>query len=156
MKRIIVVLTALAVVAMAGLANAATQTSNLQVTATVTNGCRIDSVSNVAFGSYDPTDSVDNTAGSGNVVTRCTKNTTYRIYITGTRTMAFGAESLNFDLYTDAGRTNIFPATFAAASPSTSSSNAPVTTTIYGKIPALQDAAAGGPYSATLTSTVEY
>jgi spore coat protein U-like protein len=156
MKRIIIVLTAFAVVAMAGVSMAATQTSNLQVTATVTNSCRIDSVGNVAFGSYDPTDPVDNTAGSGNVVTRCTKNTAYRIYITGTRTMAFGAESLNFELYTDAGRTIVFPATFASASPSTSSSNAPVTTNIYGKIPALQDVAAGGPYSATLSATVEY
>lgn len=152
-----VLFTMLAVVAMAGTAMAATATSNLQVTANVTNGCRIDSVTNVDFGNYGPTDPVDNTAGSGSIVSRCTKGTTYWVYITGTRQMALGAEKLNFQLYTNTARTIAFPATKLEAGAGTvSGSNALVTTNIYGRIPALQDVAAGGPYTATLTATVEY
>lgn len=150
-----ILLAMLAVLAMGGTAMAATATSNLTVTANVTNGCRIDSVTNVAFGSYDPTSAADNIAGSGSIVSRCTKNTTYRIYVTGTRVMINGVNNLNFELYSDTGRTAVFPSTFAGASPSTSASNAPVPTNVYGKITALQDVPAGA-YSATLTATVEY
>lgn len=155
MKKIVIVLVAALAVAMAGVAMAATATNNLTASATAISSCRIDSVSNVAFGNYDPTDSTDNTAGSGSIVSRCTKNTTYRIYITGTRTMTDGTDLLEFDLYSDAGRTSVFPSTFAGATPATAANNSPTTTNVYGKIPA-QDNVQAGSYSATLSATVEY
>ncbi len=136
-------------------AMAATQTATLNVTATAVGNCRITGTTNVAFGNYDPTDPADNIAGQGSMTFRCTKGTTYWLYIVGTRTMASGGENLNFELYTDAARTAVFSAVKTGGG--TSSPNiTPQTQNIYGRITAGQDVTAGLAFTQTLTATVEY
>jgi spore coat protein U-like protein len=137
----------------AGSAFAATATNTLNASATVTNGCRVLSVTDISFGSYDPTDPTD-TDAAGDFTFRCTKGTGYDIYITGSRTMTDGTDTLNFELYTDAARTSAWQ----SASPGvtgTTASNAPDTRDIYGRISAQQNVGVGS-YTGSVTITVEY
>ncbi len=144
----------LLVVVFAGGAMAQTDTNDMIVTASVTASCRITSVTDIAFGAYDPTDPTDNDAGNGDISFRCVKGTAYSTYITGTRSMAgSGADVLNFEIYTDVGRTTAFPSVTGTGG--TAASNAEITTDVYGRIAALQDVGVDN-YSRTLTATVEY
>lgn len=131
-----------------------TDTNDLNVTASVTASCRITSVTDIAFGAYDPTDPTDNTVGAGDIRFRCVKGTAYSTYIVGTRTMtSSGADVLNFEIYSDAIRTAAFPAVTGTGG--TAASNTEITTNVYGRITALQDVGVDN-YSRTLTATVEY
>lgn len=154
MKKALILMMALAFVLAAGSAYAATDTSPMNVTATVSAVCTIESVSDIDFGAYDPTSSTDDDA-AGDFTFRCVKATDYDLYITGTRQMTDGgSETLDFELYSDAGRTTAWP----SASPGitgTAASNAQDTRDVYGRITALQDAGVGS-YSAVVTITVEY
>jgi spore coat protein U-like protein len=154
MKHFVVIITVLAVVLSATAVLAATETSPLSVFAQVVTRCRIDSVTNLDFLTYDPTDSVDDDDGVGDVTFRCTKNTAYEIYIAGVRTMTDGTDILNFELYQDAARTTVWPSGLPGVS-GVSANNSPVTQGIYGRIPALQDVQAGN-YSGTVTVTIDY
>ena len=158
MKKTISILAAGGLLALAGTAMAATATSNFTVSASVSNGCRISTAASaVNFGAYDPTDANPNDVGTGSFGYKCTKGTDYWTYITGVRQMADGPEILNFELYSDAGRTTTFPATKAAAgAATTSANNGEVTKSYFGRIPAGQDVTAGAAPSAILTATVEY
>jgi prepilin-type N-terminal cleavage/methylation domain-containing protein len=141
----------------AGSALAATVTSTFNVTATVISNCRISTAaSNIAFTSYDPTDSSPNDTGTGSFGFRCTKGTSYKLYITGTRSMTGAGGTLPFELYTNAGRSTLYPSSSGGASSVASTGNAAVTSNIYGRIPAEADVGAGSDYTVTLTATVEY
>ncbi|MFQ5441193.1 MAG: spore coat U domain-containing protein [Thermodesulfobacteriota bacterium] len=138
----------------AGYAYAATATGTLNVSATVISNCRVKSVTNIGFGNYDPTDVVTPTDAAGDFTFKCTKNTAYDLYVTGTRTMTDGVDILSYELYTDAPRTTLWP----SASPGvtgTSTSNADDLRNVYGRIAAGQDVGAGA-YSGTVTVTVQY
>jgi spore coat protein U-like protein len=132
---------------------AGTATSNLTVSATVVSGCQISSIGNIGFGTYDPLSTSPNDA-AGNIVFRCVKGTSYKTYITGTRTMTGGGNSLNFQLYNESGRTTAYPNSNSGSS-TTASSNNPVTNNVYGRIDPQQDVSSAS-YSATLVATVEY
>jgi len=151
----IVMMLSAALVLTAGAALAATATGNMNVSASVAANCRITGVTDITFGTaYDPTDPAANDSGSGDFTFRCTKNTAYGLYIAGTRTMTDGTDTLNFELYEDAGRTTVYD----SASPgntATAASNGPVTENVYGRIPALQDVGVGA-YAGSVTVTVEY
>lgn len=149
-----IMMAVLVLVSVPNTASAATASAGLNVTATVVGSCRVTSTTDVAFGNYDPTDTNNDDDGQGSMTFRCTKGVAYMLWINGTRSMTVGTDTLNFELYTNAGRTVAFPSAAGALS-TTSSSNAPVTTQIYGRIPALQDVGAGG-YSTTLQASVEY
>ncbi|OGP49365.1 MAG: hypothetical protein A2Y79_09575 [Deltaproteobacteria bacterium RBG_13_43_22] len=156
-KRIIILvaLTAIGILDMSSISMAATKTNNLNVTASVATNCNIISVTDVAFGAYDPTNATDLDV-NGDLTFRCTKNTAFKTYIVGTRAMvgAVNLDNLNFELYTDAGRTTVYPSTNAGGSTVTPN-NSPIISTIYGRIPALQDASIDT-YSKVLTAAVEY
>lgn len=157
MKKIFSVLMVLLMVTAAGSALAATVTSSFNVTATVISTCRISTAaSNIAFTSYDPTDSSPNDTGTGSFAFRCTKGTSYKLYITGTRSMTGTGGTLPFELYTNAGRSTLYPSASGGASSVTSIGNTAVTSNIYGRIAAERDVAAGTDYTVTLTATVEY
>lgn len=132
---------------------AASATSNLTVSATVSAACQISSVGNISFGAYDPL-SATPTDGTGNLVFRCVKGTSYKTYIAGTRVMTAGSNTLSFQLYTDASRTAVFPNTNLGGS-TTSQGISPITQSIYGRISAGQDVTAAS-YTSTLVATVEY
>lgn len=156
-KRIflLMALTAVALLALAGVSMAATKTNNLNVTASVQANCTFSSVTDVAFGDYDPTSSTPLDA-TGDMTFRCTKNTAYQTYITGTRQMvgATHSDNLDFELYSDSGRTTVYPSS-APGVGGTASNNSPITLNIYGRIPAEQDVSVDT-YSRALTATIQY
>ncbi|OGP49367.1 MAG: hypothetical protein A2Y79_09585 [Deltaproteobacteria bacterium RBG_13_43_22] len=156
-KRLIIlaVLAAIGILAMSSVSMAATKTNNLQVTAAVQANCNFISVTDVAFGDYDPTSATDLDV-NGDMTFRCTKNTAYKTYLVGTRQMvgAVNADNLDFELYSDAGRTTVYPIDNSGGS-SNAPDNSPITLTIYGRVTALQDVSVDT-YSRTLTATVEY
>lgn len=156
-KRIIILvaLTAFSILNLRGISLAATKTNNLQVTASVAANCNIVSVTNIAFGAYDPI-SATYLDVNGDMTFRCTKNTPFKTYLVGTRQMvgAVYSDNLNFELYSDSGRTTVYPSDNSGSS-SSAPNFSPITSTIYGRIPALQDVSVDS-YTRTLTATVEY
>jgi spore coat protein U-like protein len=153
MRKMVIGLMVVVLVAMASMAMAATKTNNLGVTANVAASCSITSVTDIAFGAYDPTSSTALDA-SGNMIFACVKSTSYKTYITGARTMTGGGDNLNFQLYNEVGRTTTY-ASDNSVSGSTAPSSSPITTSIFGRIATLQDVGANS-YTATLVATVEY
>lgn len=123
------------------------------------------SVVSVAFGNYNvftvtPVDS------TGSVTFRCNAAAA-NISITLSkgasstftpRTMTKAGEVLNYDLYLNAARTNVWgdgtggTSTYTNANPP---NNQNVTVTIYGRIPASQDVSAGA-YSDTVLATINF
>ena len=137
------------------MAMAATATSGLSVLASVSNGCRMVSVTDITFSNpYEPVDPTDNDSGAGDFSFRCTRDTSYNLYIAGTRQMTDGTDNLNYELYKNAGRTTAWEST-NPASPTVSPNNSPVTKDVFGRIVALQNVRAGA-YTGTVTVTVEY
>lgn len=136
-----------------GSAMAATVNSNLNVSAAVVAKCSIQSVNDIAFGDYDVTSSTP-TDAQGSMTFKCTKGTSYKTYITGTRQMTNGTDNLSFQLYSDSNRSTTYPSDNSGQSEQASSSS-PITKTIYGRIPAGQDVSIGQ-YTDALTVTVNY
>ena len=154
MKRILLILLAVAVVFISAKAMAATDTNNLTSTVVVPAICNIESVTNLDFGTYDPTSGTNDDDGVGDVGFRCTKGTGYDVYITGARTMTDGTDTLNFEMYQESGRTTAWPSASVGVT-GTAASNAVITLDIYGRITALQDVEAGT-YNGTVVVTVQY
>jgi spore coat protein U-like protein len=155
-KKFVLAVMVLALLTVTGTAFAATASTSLSVTANVQDACRISSnPGTVDFGTYDPTDTSPNIAGQTSFGYKCSKGTNYKVYITRTKQMLMGTDSLSYDLYSDAGRTVVFPAVAADATQQTSANNGEVTVNIYGKIPAGQDVSAGV-HTETDTITIDY
>lgn len=154
MKKFLLIIMAFAVVFASATAMAATDTRSLSSTVTVAGICSISSVTNLNFGTYDPTSAVNDDDGVGDVTFTCTKGTAYDVYITGSRTMTDGSDTLNFEMYQESGRTTAWPST-APGVTGTAANNSAITQNIYGRIPASQDVQAGT-YNGTVTVTVAY
>ena len=154
MKRFTRIAMVLALVGFVGIAVADTDTDTLNVSATVLGKARIITVGDIDFGDYDPTDTA-NTDATGSVTVRATKGLAYKIYVGADRSMTDGTDTLNYELYSDAGRTSAWGSTNPTAESYTSTSNAPSAKTIYGRISALQDVQAGN-YADTVTITLEW
>ncbi len=146
------------IAAAGGEASAGTATTSFTVQTNTIAVCKITTAAaTMDFGNYDPTATADNDNGLGSFGFKCTKGTAYKVYIAGGRTMAAGSESLSFEMYSDPGRSIIFPDTNAAGiSGSASSNGIEIITNIYGRIPAGQDVTAGKTFTQTLTATVDY
>jgi spore coat protein U domain-containing protein, fimbrial subunit CupE1/2/3/6 len=108
MKR--TVLSLIAVAAMTAPAFAASQSANLNVTASVSAQCTI-TTTPVAFGAYDPivANAAADLTASGSVNVACTKGTAATIdlgnggsFLGGTRRMGSGSDFLNYGLFKDA------------------------------------------------------
>ena len=154
MKRILLILLAVVVVFISANAMAATDTNNLTSTVIVPAVCNIETVTNLDFGTYDPTSGTADDDGVGDLSFRCTKGTDYDVYITGARTMTDGTDTLNFEMYRESGRTTAWPSASVGVT-GTAASNAVITLDIYGRITALQDVEAGT-YNGTVVVTVQY
>jgi spore coat protein U-like protein len=137
-----------------------TDTANLNINATVNAVGRIISVGDINFGAYDPTDTNPLDA-NGSVQYRVAKGVDYWVYISetspGVREMAGASlpDTLAFDLYTDAPGGTRWGETQATGISGTSVSNASVTSTIYGRVAALQNVGVDT-YSETLVITLEF
>jgi spore coat protein U-like protein len=144
---------------------AASATANLAVSAAVANNCTI-STSALAFGSYDPVvaHAGTNLDGTGAVTVACTKGATATIGLGlgsnasgSTRRMSDGSGNfLNYELYSDSGRTTIWEDSGAGlVTPPVAPSKAPRSFTVYGRVPSNQDVAAGN-YADTVVATVNF
>ena len=129
-------------------------TSPLNVQAIVNAQCNIQSVTDLDFVDYDPTSAAPDDDGQGDVTFACTRNTVYDLYVSGVRTITNGTDTLNYELYSDVGRSSVFPSALPGI-PGPAADNNPITQNIYGRIAALQDVGPGL-YTGTVTVTVEY
>ncbi len=145
-------LIALATVALVGLGSitesqALTATTTFGVSAVVSSGCAVTALP-LAFGAYDGT--VNN--ASTTVTVLCTLGTAYNVGLnagggTGasvaTRKLTSGANTLDYTLYTDSGRTTVWGNTVGTNTVSGTYALAQAPLTVYGRITASQSVPAG-------------
>jgi spore coat protein U-like protein len=143
-------------------AQATTATTSLSVTATVLSVCIV-AATPLAFGNYDPTSSTA-LAGTTTLAVTCTNGTTYNVGLgpgagTGatvaSHKMTFGANLLNYTLYSNATHTTVWGQTVGTDTQSGVATGLPISYTIYGLIPAQQTVPSGA-YSDSVTVTVTY
>jgi spore coat protein U-like protein len=143
-------------------APAATTSTTFKVTSTVPDECAV-SVSDLAFGNYSVPagTAVD---GSTPLIVTCSGGTSYEIALnagTGSgasiaiRKMTSGSNTLNYTLYRDAPRTQLWGQTAAADTVSGTGTGSVQSISIFGRIVASQAAAAGS-YIDTITVTVTF
>jgi spore coat protein U-like protein len=163
MKRTILSLAVLTLISVPAFAGQAT--ANLNVSASVSAVCTI-STAAVAFGAYDPV--VTNAAaalnGTGTVTVACTKGASATIDLgnggnlsAGSRRMTSGPDFLNYALYKDAARTQVWGTGLAGGATLTynSATKAATNLTVYGTVPGGQDVTVGN-YSDTVVATINY
>ena len=149
------------VVLYSGASQQKTDQATMQVSAVIVPACTI-GAGTVAFGGYDPIVANATTPldAQGTFQVACTRNTTYAVglglgsFASGsTRQMASGAQRLAYELYSDPGRTAVWSTTgtVGGAAPSI----APITLTVYGRIPGGQSVAPGA-YADTVQSTINF
>jgi len=145
-----------------GVAYAATATSTFTVDVTIQAQCLINSASTLSFGTRGVLSAnVDQTS---TIVVQCTDTTTYDIGLdagTGsgasvaTRKLTGGGATIDYRLYSNAGRTTVWGNTVATDTVSATGNGAAQSYTVYGRIPA-QTTPAPAAYSDTITITVTY
>jgi spore coat protein U-like protein len=156
------------VVAAIGPALAGTATSNLSVTATVSNNCTIATAA-VAFGAYDPVSAhaASDLDGTGTVTVTCTKDASTTITLgqgnnaaTGStdaaplRRLKVGSNYLSYHLYSDSGRSTVWGNTSGTGKAHTGTGTA-TTITVYGQIPLGQNVPTGS-YTDTVVATINF
>jgi spore coat protein U-like protein len=166
MTRLLGAATLGAAIVAASPASAATTPGSLDVSATVTDNCAL-STTAVAFGNVDVTSGANNDA-AGSISVTCTNGTAWSASAdagagTGatlaSRKMNDGASNLlNYVLYTDSGRTNVWGdgvggTTALVSGDGTGTAD---TRTIYGRIPSGQTGVPSGIYGDTVAVTVSY
>ena len=142
---------------------AATATTTFQVTATVLSVCTV-SATNLAFGNYDASSGTPNDASS-TVTTTCSNTTGYTVALnagTGSgatvavRRMTNGANTLDYSMYTTAGRTTVWgDGTLSTVTQAGTGNGTGQALTVFGRIPTGQYVTAGS-YTDTVTATVTY
>ena len=163
MKRITLSLALVTLISIPAFAGSAT--ANLNVTATVSAVCTI-STAPVAFGAYDPvvTNAATDLNGTGTLTVACTKGASATIDLGvgnnlsgGSRRMSSGSDFLNYALYKDAARTQVWGSAMTGGSTSTYNSATRNSTaiTVYGKVPQAQDVTVGA-YSDVVVATINY
>jgi spore coat protein U-like protein len=121
----------------AEVAQAASSTGPLDISATVSNDCTI-SAGTLNFGTYD-TLAASPDDDTGTVTITCTSGTNF----------------LNYEIYQDAGRTIVWGSVASGQHQNTTGTGAAQNFTAYGRIPALQNVPAGS-YTDTVTATVNF
>lgn len=145
-----------------GEAVAATTTTTMGVSASVSSACSVTAAA-LAFGTYDPASGTVKT-GTGTVTVTCTLLAPYNIGISaGTtsgatvsaRKMDNSGNTLNYSLCRDVACTLNWGTTVNTDTLAGVGTGLAVPTTVYGQIPAGQNAATGS-FSDTVTITVTY
>jgi spore coat protein U-like protein len=163
---------ALTLTALSASVGAATSTGTFTVSATVLKACTV-SASNINFGNYTP--GAGALTGNSTISVKCTKTTPYTVALSAgsttggsyaQRLMAYGAETLQYNLYTAAAFTTVFgDGTLGTGTGSGTGAGLGAvaqTYTAYGRLvdsTANQNAApnaAATTYSDTVTVTVTY
>jgi len=141
-------------------AQAATSTTTFDVTATIIASCTI-AATNLTFGNYDPLSATDLDATSTISVT-CSNAAPYDVRLNGgasgstaARTMLNGANTLNYQMYSDSGRTTVWGNTAPTGVSGTGiGSNQDIT--VYGRVANGQTTPPVGAYMDTITATITY
>jgi spore coat protein U-like protein len=168
-RRLMAAGTAALAIGAASSTEAATATSNLSVTASVTANCTI-STAPVAFGAYDPVSANAATAldGTGAVSVTCTNGATTTVTLgqganpAGGSTAAAPARRLNdggtgfltYSLYSDTNRTAVWGDTAGTGVAHTGTGTL-TALTVYGAVGAGQNVPAGN-YSDTVVATITF
>lgn len=145
-------------------ASAADATGSLAVGAGVTGKCTIATAA-LAFGDYDPVGAhaAADLDAQGSVTITCTKNAVATIGLgvganenAGQRRMkAATADYLEYELYSNAGRSVVWDEGAGLLAPAAAPSKDPRVFPVYGRILRAQDAAAGN-YTDSVTATVNF
>lgn len=154
---------AFAATVMASSAEAATATSQFQVTLTVQAECKLTSATDLAFGTSGVIQSA--ITATSNVGVQCTNTTPYNIGLnagTGTgatvaaRKMTSGAgASIEYQLYRDTARTQLWGDTVNSNTIAGTGNGAVQTHAVYGRVP-VQTTPAAGNYADTVQVIVTY
>jgi spore coat protein U-like protein len=141
---------------------AATKTATFTVTATVISDCTIVSASNINFGNVGVMAS--NTDATGTLSVTCTTGTPFNLELdagTGTgstltnRLMANGSNTLQYQLYRDSARTNVWGTTIGTDTSAATGTGSAANFTVYGRMPP-QPTPAVGTYTSTVTATIAF
>jgi spore coat protein U-like protein len=149
----------------AGLAQpeAATAQSDLPVTAAVIANCTI-TAGSVDFGDYDPigTHATNPLSTTGTVAVRCTRGTSAFVGLdggqhnsAGRRMNDGGLNYLSYELFLDSPGGTVWGATDPARYNYVAANSAPQDLTVFGQIPAGQDAFVGD-YSDLVVAEIEF
>ncbi len=143
---------------------AATTSTTLNVSATVTSNCTVSS-SALAFGNVDPLSGSD-VDSSGGITVTCTNGTAWSAAAgvgggTGAsfadRFMNSGGNLLAYNLYTDAARSSVWgDGTGSTATISDTGSGVAQAVTVYGRVASGQATVPPGAYADTVSVTVTY
>jgi len=159
----LVALVFLAVLTQSSIAQAGSTTTNLNVSATVTNNCSI-STADLAFGTYDPiaTNASSPKDSTGTVTITCTTGAVTNVALdTGannsgtTRRMKAGSNYLTYEIYQDSGRTTVWGSGTSKLDTGTAPNFNARSFTAYGRITAGQDVPSGS-YTDTVVATVNF
>ena len=145
-------------------ASAATTSTNLNVSATVTANCTVTS-SPIAFGNVNPLSGA-NVDATGGITVTCTNGTAWSAAAgvgggTGatfaSRKMTFGANLLDYTIYTDAARTSVWgDGTGTTATINNNGTGNAQAVTVYGRVPSGQVTVPPGAYADVVAVTVTY
>jgi len=134
----------------------------VQITAHVSNACAI-SATNLNFPDYAPGQSDD---GQSQIHLTCTDTTPWNVGLDGgrypggtisRRSMSGpGPSQLDYQLYSDPGRTVVWGNTVGSDTVSGTGNGFPQTLNVYGRIPAGQSRVRDGGYVDTVTATVTF
>jgi len=161
MRRVFIGVGAVAALAGSGTAAiAATDTDTFQVTLTITDECTV-SATTLAFGSSGLL--IANIDQTSTITVRCTNDTLYNVGldagVTGgtvaTRQMVAAAQTINYALYSNPGRTTNWGETIATDTVAGTGSGIDQVLTVYGRVPP-QATPAAGAYADTITVTLTY
>ena len=144
-------------------ASAATTTTNLAVSATVTANCTVSS-SALAFGNVNPLGG--NVDAAGGITVTCTNGTGWSAAAGlgsgsgasfAARRMSQGANLLDYNLYTDAARSNVWgDGTGSTTVFSDTGTGLAQPVVVYGRVPSGQPTVLPGGYSDSVLVTVTY
>lgn len=147
----------------AGNAVAADATDSMTVSAEIVKSCVV-AVADLDFGQIDPLDNAANaTDGSADITVTCSNTTDYEVALsgggaadTGARQMSFGADTLDYALFSDGARSANWGDDDGVDTVGGTGTGVSQTHTIYGQVASGQNTAPVGAYSDTITVTVTY
>ena len=128
------------------------------------SSCSFSSITSVSFGAYDVFSALSNYNGVGSITILCGSGSGPNFVITlstgqsntySSRVMKSGGNSLNYNLYTSAARTVIWGDGTGGSNVMTAAKHSTTSLSIFGEIPAGQDAAVGT-YTDSIITTVNF
>jgi len=125
--------------------------------------CHVDSIVGISFGIYDVFASAPNNSGVGSITVSCTGNLQHAVITLsaghsnsfGSRVMSSGSRSLNYNLYINSSRSTVWGDGTGSSHTVTINAAKSTTVSVFGQIPARQDASVGT-YTDNILQTVEF